>query len=229
MSNSIKPYKDSHLGKKEQVAQMFDTISENYDGLTTNGRAIAAYFNNITYYSEASCFNEDTKILSLNKDGEEENIPIQNLRKGDLVKSYLHGYRKIDLIGKGKMVNNIDVWYKSMYILEKKNHNGLIEDLIVTGGHSILVDQLTDQEQQTYKQMNVFDNGEPIKIDGKFLLLAAFCSSFKQITEQKIFTFYHLCLESNSNDNERFGIDANGILTETVSKNQFKDFNYQLL
>ena len=33
MSNSIKPYKDSHLGKKEQVAQMFDTISENYDGL----------------------------------------------------------------------------------------------------------------------------------------------------------------------------------------------------
>ena len=26
-------YKDSALGKKEQVAQMFDTISENYDGL----------------------------------------------------------------------------------------------------------------------------------------------------------------------------------------------------
>lgn len=29
----IKPYKDSELGKKEQVAQMFDTISTNYDGL----------------------------------------------------------------------------------------------------------------------------------------------------------------------------------------------------
>lgn len=29
----IKPYKDSDSGKKEQVAQMFDNISENYDGL----------------------------------------------------------------------------------------------------------------------------------------------------------------------------------------------------
>lgn len=33
MSEIIKPYKDSEKGKKEQVAQMFDTISENYDGL----------------------------------------------------------------------------------------------------------------------------------------------------------------------------------------------------
>lgn len=33
MSKSILPYKDSSLGKKEQVTQMFDAISENYDGL----------------------------------------------------------------------------------------------------------------------------------------------------------------------------------------------------
>ena len=33
MSEKITPYKDSTLGKKEQVAQMFDTISGNYDGL----------------------------------------------------------------------------------------------------------------------------------------------------------------------------------------------------
>ena len=33
MSKSITPYKDSTLGKKEQVAQMFDNISGNYDGL----------------------------------------------------------------------------------------------------------------------------------------------------------------------------------------------------
>ena len=29
----VKPYKDSDLGKKEQVTKMFDTISEDYDGL----------------------------------------------------------------------------------------------------------------------------------------------------------------------------------------------------
>ena len=33
MPKSITPYKDSELGKKEQVAQMFDAISGNYDGL----------------------------------------------------------------------------------------------------------------------------------------------------------------------------------------------------
>lgn len=33
MSKNITPYKDSSLGKKEQVTQMFDTISGNYDGL----------------------------------------------------------------------------------------------------------------------------------------------------------------------------------------------------
>ncbi|WP_347174235.1 bifunctional demethylmenaquinone methyltransferase/2-methoxy-6-polyprenyl-1,4-benzoquinol methylase UbiE [Polaribacter uvawellassae] len=32
-AEKINPYKDSELGKKEQVAQMFDNISENYDGL----------------------------------------------------------------------------------------------------------------------------------------------------------------------------------------------------
>ena len=33
MSKTIKPYKDSNLGKKEQVASMFNNISKNYDGL----------------------------------------------------------------------------------------------------------------------------------------------------------------------------------------------------
>ncbi|WP_339917409.1 bifunctional demethylmenaquinone methyltransferase/2-methoxy-6-polyprenyl-1,4-benzoquinol methylase UbiE [Yeosuana marina] len=31
--SKITPYKNSELGKKEQVTKMFDTISENYDGL----------------------------------------------------------------------------------------------------------------------------------------------------------------------------------------------------
>ena len=33
MPENITPYKDSELGKKEQVAQMFDNISGHYDGL----------------------------------------------------------------------------------------------------------------------------------------------------------------------------------------------------
>ncbi len=33
MAKKVTPYKNSELGKKEQVTQMFDTISKNYDGL----------------------------------------------------------------------------------------------------------------------------------------------------------------------------------------------------
>jgi len=33
MSKKVTPYKNSELGKKEQVTRMFDTISTNYDGL----------------------------------------------------------------------------------------------------------------------------------------------------------------------------------------------------
>ncbi len=33
MDKKVTPYKDSNLGKKEQVTKMFDTISKNYDGL----------------------------------------------------------------------------------------------------------------------------------------------------------------------------------------------------
>ena len=33
MNKKVTPYKDSQLGKKEQVTQMFDAISDNYDGL----------------------------------------------------------------------------------------------------------------------------------------------------------------------------------------------------
>lgn len=33
MANQINPYKNSNLGKKQQVEQMFDTISGNYDSL----------------------------------------------------------------------------------------------------------------------------------------------------------------------------------------------------
>lgn len=33
MAKNVNPYKESDLGKKAQVTQMFDTISKNYDGL----------------------------------------------------------------------------------------------------------------------------------------------------------------------------------------------------
>ena len=44
MSKNITPYKDSALGKKEQVAKMFDAISGNYDNLNRVISAIRTAF-----------------------------------------------------------------------------------------------------------------------------------------------------------------------------------------
>ena len=174
-------------------------------------------------YDDPTCFNEGTKILCLNKNLVEEYIKIENLRKGDLVKSFKHGYRKIDLIGKNFMVNNPDKFKECMYKMEKTDTNGLIEDLIVTGHHSILVDDLGE-----YKEQNDRILGSRI-IDGKHLLLASVSKDFTKLEDVKAYTYYHLILENNENNNEQFGIWANGILTETPSKKIFLSKKFILL
>ena len=99
-----------------------------------------------------------------------------------------------------------------MYKMEKTETNGLIEDLIVTGGHSILVDDLGEQ-----KELNEQMIGEH-KIEDKYLLLAAVSKDFVKINDTNTYTYYHFILENNGNDDMQFGVWANGILSETMSK-----------
>jgi len=168
--------------------------------------------------NDPSCFNEGTTILCLNKNLEEEYIPIECLKKGDVVKSYKHGYRRIDVIYKNVMINNPDKFNQCMYLMERTDDNGLIDDLIVTGGHSILVDDLG-----IYKEENDLIFGGIQMIDDKYLLLAAVSKDFVKLMTHSLYTYYHIILENNGNDDERFGVWANGILTETPPKQHFID------
>jgi hypothetical protein len=147
---------------------------------------------------------------------EEEYIPIQYLKKGDLVKTYLHGYRKVDLTHKGVLFNNPNKWNQSMYKMEKTDENGLLEDLIVTGGHSILVDDISNTEKEKLNKFGVKEY--EYKIDDKYLLLVSASNQFIQEKNNDKYTYYHLTLESED-ENQRFGIWANGILTETTCNN----------
>jgi len=184
-------------------------------GLGYSGTNGASY--TITSVSDPSCFNEGTNILCLNKQFQEEYIPIETLRSGDLVKTFKHGYRKIDLIGKNTLINNPSKFNECMFKMEKTDSNGLIEDLIVTGGHSILVDDLGEYKEENEKLL-----GTQI-IDNKYLFLAALSSDFSKIETVNVYTYYHFILENNGNDEERFGVWANGVLTETPSKKGFID------
>jgi len=169
----------------------------------------------------AFCFNEGTKILCLNEELFDEYISVENLQEGDFVKTFKHGYRKIIQVIKGSFRNNPNQWNMCMYKMTKTETNGLLEDLIVTGGHSLLVDSISDVEQAEYDEMGLTDFSK-ITIDGKHLLLACVSEQFVPMQDNDVYTYYHLLLENNNDEEERFGIWANGILTETPNEKTLK-------
>jgi len=163
---------------------------------------------------EPPCFNKGTNILCLNSNNEEEYVPVEQLKSGDLVKTYNNGYKKIDTIAHTTLQNNVDVFTQCMYIMPKQND--MIDDLIVTGGHSILVDNYKSEQVKNHHK-RLF--GKLDLIDNKYLLLAGQTPLFKQITDDKVYDIYHLCLEGdNKNEDRRYGIWANGVLTESTYK-----------
>ena len=148
------------------------------------------------------CFEENTQIL----------CPtgftcIKDLKKGDTVNTYKHGIKKIIFAGiVTAEFNNDNGYVKNMYRMKKTD--GMTNDLIVTGRHSILVDN--------WSSFNNVDKREQIphsKIDDKFLLVAGLSSMFNKETEVKNYTVYHIALEG---DQPRYGIYANGILMESL-------------
>ena len=83
--------------------------------------------------------------------------------------------------------------------------------------YAVLVDEYTNEQLLKMKQFNV-----PEKIvDGKKLLIAAVNNQFEKINDTNVYTYYHLVLEHDGNKDQRYGIYANGILSETTSENDF--------
>ena len=167
-------------------------------------------------------FNKGTKILHLNKKLQDEYICIEQLKKGDVIKTYRHGYRKIDVIGKNILTNNPTLYSKCMYTMTKTPTNKLTEDLIMLGNHSILVDTMGDCQDLNTTMWNA-----PVPIlDKKYLLLAAASNEFIPIKNTKPYIYYNLVLDNEKDDEVRFGIWANGILTETPSKKLFAQHKF---
>jgi hypothetical protein len=170
------------------------------------------------------CFNEGTQILCFrSKPGfKEEYIPIENLREGDLVKTYRHGYRKISMIGKGKMINDPENIWESMYI-SSRNGDTPFRDLVITGGHGVLCDNISPKETEALSQIY---KGNIFKVDEKYLVFSNQSRFFKSLSNKNNYTYYHIVLESDGDDYRRFGIWANGLLTETTCINHFLQNNY---
>ena len=187
--------------------------------LTTNG------FANAEEVASLTCFLEDSKILT-NKGY----IPIQDLRKGDLVKTLKHDYKAIDMIGKRTIYHPAlkDRIKDQLYKCSKDNFNEIFEPLIITGCHSILVEnsKASIDEKQIEKVKEI--NGGIYLTDDKLRIPACVDLRTSVYETPGTYTIYHLALENN-NYVMNYGIYANGLLVETCSKRYLKELSNMIL
>lgn len=200
--------------------------------LDTNGN-IFTVLNNTN--NAASCYNKGTQILCM-IDQTETYVAIQDVKPGNLVKTYRHGYRRVEMVGTKTMMNCPDKWNNCMYVMAKMGN--MTDDLIITGNHSILVDTNqrtgTELERERANNMNrthKMANGMMVyeskcyKIDDKCTIMAAVSDKFKKIENGEVYRYYHLVIE-DADEMRRFGIWANGVLSETESRYHFEKHHF---
>ena len=177
----------------------------------------AAYDTTYVYYLYPNlvCFLEGTQILCL-KDDVETYLPIETMRTGLLVKTSRDGYKKVELIGKSTIQNSgtNERIPDRLYKLTSSEYPDLKENLFITGGHSVLVDEITDKEREGL----IKHIGDIFVTDKKFRLTALVDERAKPWASEGTYTIWHFALE-NDNILINYGIYANGLLVESCSIN----------
>ena len=195
----------------------FDSIDNLY--FTSDSSTIIIKFDP---YAEITCFKEDAQILTDNG-----YKLVQNLRKGDLVKTLMNDFKPIDVIGKSQIYHpaSKERIKDQLYVCSQSEYPEIFEPLVITGCHSILVDDFISDEQRE----NVIKvNGDTYVTDKKYRLPS--CADPRAIVyeEPGNYTIYHLALE-NDDYYMNYGIYANGLLVESCSKRYLKELSNMTL
>jgi hypothetical protein len=169
------------------------------------------------------CFLEGTQILCFNPvTQQEENRAIETLRKGDLVKTFSNGYKSIDTIGTNKIYNpsNSMRSLNRLYRCSKENYPSLTDDLIITGCHSILVKNITEEERNM-----LIDIQEKIYVTEKhYRLIAAADKKAVPYEQEGVFNIWHFALE-HPQYTFNYGVYANGLLVESSSMRMMREMS----
>ena len=121
---------------------------------------------------------------------------------------------------KGSFVNNPkdEGVANCMYIyigtrMLRTQDNGLIEDLILTRNHGVLVEKLSKDEEKKIDKDNL-----PV-IDNLLSIITADCDKFEKVMDTNVYKYYHFSLDGDGDNDRRFGVWANGLLVEVPSNN----------
>ena len=195
-----------------------------YDGTTWTARAFPYTGTtrgiSIGLPAPIPCFLQGSKILRMNVETDaEEYVPVETLRRGDLIKTAESGYKAIQLIGYKTIENRPDSDIKSRLFIFKKSGQ-MTEDLCVTGEHCALhkslaaakLEQIRDYMGDIYVTEGYYrvpahldENAEPYPVEGEA-------------------TIWHFALE-HDDVHWNYGVFANGLLVESCSVRKMAEFS----
>ena len=174
----------------------------------------------------ATCFLEGTKILAMDKKRILKYIPIEKLKPGMLVKTLSSGFVPIKYIGYSTLYNpGLATRVRDqLFKCTKSAYPELIEDLVLTGNHSILVEKVTDEERE-----QIIETLGDLFITEQRYRLPAFNDKRAVPYEHRgDFRIWNLALE-HENYYANYGIYANGLLVETTSCRYLKEISRMTL
>lgn len=186
------------------------TTIDNFSLQVTDDKGLDTEFN-IVIQGDYPCFLEGSKILRLNVEyDEEEYIPIEKLKKGDLIKTATCGYKAIAFIGRKKLKDptNDPVKKNRLYTFKA---NGF-SPLSLTGEHCTLHKNLTDDKRREVRKYM----GDDFITEEFYRVPACLDDRAEPYTGKGPATIWHFALEHNNLYNN-YAVYANGILVETCS------------
>jgi hypothetical protein len=221
VTNTVVVTKDSNNNNLSFSSVKYFIQSSNTELYTTASVTTNTYHINSSS-SNPPCFLKGSKILCMNSEFEEEYIPIENIRKGTLVKTLNNNYVAVNMIGKTKLYNSGDDKHcrNRLYRCSSQKYPELFQDLIITGCHSILVTSLTSKQREDVNEIM----GGIYITDNKYRLMACADERAQPYEKEGLFDIYHIALD-HDDSYMNYGIYANGLLVETCSKRYLKELS----
>ncbi len=155
---------------------------------------------------EFVCFRKGTKVMT-----DQGYVCVEDLCIGDRIETP-DRFIPIRLIGSREIINihSEDRMTNKLYVLSPEDYPELTEELIVTGAHSILVDQLTEEQQKSIPSKIEY----PFMIGNKYRLPVCLDYRAKPYEKEIYTSVYHFSLECDD-ELQNHAVYANGILSES--------------
>lgn len=169
----------------------------------------------INVTGEVPCFLQGSKILRLDPETDEESyVPVETLRRGDLIRTATCGYKAVAFIGRGTLPNPSDDPDKKNRLYGFRDAKGKHPTLYLTGEHCLLYKESEISEK---KRREAREHMGDDYITETFHRVPACLDDRREAYRgHGPATIWHFALEHNNLYNN-YAVWANGILVETCS------------